>query len=549
MEMVEMEAAVGRCLLLLLLLLCLILCYFPFSDGLTDIEAAAITRRQLIALSENEELTKDFEFDIKIDVKIANPRLRRAYVALQAWKDAIYSDPNNFTGNWVGPDICNYNGIVCAPAPDDPSTNVVAGADLNGGDIAGYLPAELGLLTEAALFHINSNRFCGVIPQSFSDLKLLHEFDASNNRFVGPFPDVLLRLPSLKYIDLRFNDFEGPLPSALFEMDLDAIFLNDNRFTSHIPENFGESKASVVVLANNKLGGCIPRSIGKMGATLNELVLLNNGLTGCLPLEIGMLGNSTVVDVSRNSLTGVLTSKSFEGLSMVEELDLSHNNLTGIVPAAICKLPRLASFNFGYNFFKGEAEECLPSGKSDVAYDDSNNCLPNRAEQKSPSLCSPVVNRPVNCSRFECGYPSTPSPVVSRPVKPPPPPRSKLSPPAPYDSSPEKRVHSPPPPATPLQSPPSPYKVSPVTMVHSPPPPVSSPPPPVHSPPPLPVQSPPPPPWVDIATHPHLRPSTKDTTDLVLPRSIAYMNQLPLEHEVHGHAKRRRRTRRECSSE
>ncbi|THU48533.1 hypothetical protein C4D60_Mb09t27250 [Musa balbisiana] len=262
--------ALGRCLLLFLLLFSSSFLPRP-SSALSDAEAAAIARRQLLALPENGQLPDDFEFEIEIGIRISNPRLRSSYVALQAWKTAIYSDPHNFTANWDGPDVCGYNGIFCSPAPDDPSLNVVAGADLNGADIAGFLPAELGLLTDVALFHINSNRFCGVIPKSFSHLKLLHEFDASNNRFVGPFPDVVLGLPSLKYLDLRFNDFEGALPPELFDRDLDAIFLNNNRFSSHIPNNFGNSKASVIVLANNKLGGCIPASIGDMGATLNEL--------------------------------------------------------------------------------------------------------------------------------------------------------------------------------------------------------------------------------------------------------------------------------------
>ncbi|OMO97702.1 pollen-specific leucine-rich repeat extensin-like protein 1-like protein [Corchorus olitorius] len=47
---------------------------------------------------------------------------------------------------------------------DDPKSTVVAGIDLKNADIAGYLPVELGLLTDIALFHVNSNKFCGIIP-------------------------------------------------------------------------------------------------------------------------------------------------------------------------------------------------------------------------------------------------------------------------------------------------------------------------------------------------------------------------------------------------
>ena len=50
-----------------------------------------------------------------------NERLKNAYVAFQAWKDAIHSDPFNTTGNWVGNDVCSYTGVFCAPALDDPN--------------------------------------------------------------------------------------------------------------------------------------------------------------------------------------------------------------------------------------------------------------------------------------------------------------------------------------------------------------------------------------------------------------------------------------------
>ncbi|KAK9021805.1 hypothetical protein V6N11_011774 [Hibiscus sabdariffa] len=72
----------------------------------------------------------------------------------------------------------------CAPALDDPKQRAVAGVDLNHADIAGYLPVELGLLTDIAPIHLNSNRFCGKIPKSFSRLELLYESDVSNNRFI-----------------------------------------------------------------------------------------------------------------------------------------------------------------------------------------------------------------------------------------------------------------------------------------------------------------------------------------------------------------------------
>ncbi|RVW46845.1 Pollen-specific leucine-rich repeat extensin-like protein 3 [Vitis vinifera] len=189
----------------------------------------------------------------------SNPRLQQAYIALQAWKRVIYSDPNKFTSNWVGPSVCSYK--------------------------AGSLPDELGLLTDLALLHLNSNRFCGIIPETFANLTLLFELDISNNRFVGPFPSVVVSLPTLKFLDIRFNEFEGALPPDVFNRGLDAIFVNNNLFN-----------------------------------TLEELLLFNTSLSGCLPQEIGFLYKLRVLDVSFNKVVGTIPY-SLAGLAHLEQLE------------------------------------------------------------------------------------------------------------------------------------------------------------------------------------------------------------------------------------
>ncbi|XP_027148711.1 pollen-specific leucine-rich repeat extensin-like protein 3 [Coffea eugenioides] len=511
------------------------------SSALSDEEASviAIAEGQFSTLPENGDLPDDFEFNVDVKVECPNPRLRRAYIALQAWKNAIHSDPSNFTGNWEGPDVCSYNGVFCATALDDPNTTVVAGVDLNHADIAGYLPVELGLLKDVALLHLNSNRFCGIVPKSLSKLALLHELDISNNRFVGPFPKSVLSMPRLKYLDIRFNNFEGELPPRLFDKDLDALFLNNNWFNSYIPENLGKSPVSVVVFANNKFKGCIPSSIGNMTNTLDEIIFLKNELSGCLPSEIGQLRNTTVVDVSFNSFSGILP-RTFSGLEKVEFLDLSHNMLTGFVSDAVCQLPSLSNFSFAYNYFNGEGKPCVPNSRKDIAVDDTSNCLPDRPKQKVPERMHPVVRQAVivffskahvgasklrikkPCWEFKpCQKPTAlnRSPITNRThqslilriVKATTsnqPPHLHRSPPHPsiFSHTTTSRVN----PTRSIYSPPPPVLHSPPLVVHSPPPVVHSPPPPtyfppqpvVHSPPPpprdysppLPVSSPPPPP-------------------------------------------------------
>ncbi|KAF7028366.1 hypothetical protein CFC21_040301, partial [Triticum aestivum] len=327
-------------------------------------------------------------------------RIEDAYAALQTWKrHAIFSDPKNLTADWAGPDVCNYTGVFCAPLPSDPRVLAVAGVDLNHGDIAGYLPPELGLLADLALLHLNSNRFCGMIPGTLRRLSLLHELDLSNNRFVGPFPEVVLDMPALRFLDLRFNEFEGGVPSRLFDKPLDAIFLNHNRFRFEIPDNIGNSPVSVLVLSHNTFGGCLPASLANMSGTLNEILLINNGLESCLPPELGRLRELTVLDVSHNQLAGPLTQE-VAGLRKLEQLNVAHNLLSGPIPQAVCALPRLKNFTFSYNFFTGEPPACarvVPRGS------DRDNCLPNRPAQRTRQQCAAFyAHPPVNCAAFQC---------------------------------------------------------------------------------------------------------------------------------------------------
>lgn len=331
-----------------------------------------------------------------------NPRLHQAFLALQAWKRVIYSDPKNHTTNWVGPSVCNYFGVYCAPSLHDPNLQVVAGIDLNHGDIAGILPKELGFLTDLALLHLNSNRFCGVLPNSLANLSLLFELDLSNNRFVGPFPSVVFHLPKLKFLDLRFNEFEGQIPSKLFNRTLDAIFLNSNRFTNIFPRKIGGNSASVIVFANNNLKGCLPSTIASFANNLEELLLINTGLSGCLPQEIGYLKKLKVLDVSFNKLMGPLPY-SLSGLDQLEQLNLAHNLFSGSLYEGLCNLPNLENLTVSYNYFCEEQGICRNLTAEGIAFDDRRNCLPEKPLQRSKKECSAVVGRPVDCFEHLCG--------------------------------------------------------------------------------------------------------------------------------------------------
>ncbi|KAL5702216.1 Leucine-rich repeat extensin-like protein 6 [Ranunculus cassubicifolius] len=340
-----------------------------------------------------------------------NPRLLKAYEALQAWKHAIISDPKNVTSNWYGPDVCKYKGVFCAKAPDDPHVTTVAGIDLNHAKISGYLPEALGLLCDLSFFHINTNHFCGTIPESFKNFRLLNELDVSNNNLTGLFPQVVLHLPKLKYLDIRFNGYHGDIPTKLWGLKLDAIFVNSNKFQFRLPSNIGSSPASVLVMANTNLSGCFPASIAKLGSSIEEIILSNSGLTGCLPPEIGKLTSLTVFDVSSNKLVGSLP-ETIGNMKKLEILNVAKNKLSGEIPASICSLKKLKKFRFSNNYFCSEPEICLKSPKK---ISDKKNCIPYRPYQRSAMECEAFLSHPISCEATGCAAVRSPSPPPSLP--------------------------------------------------------------------------------------------------------------------------------------
>ncbi|XP_047085171.1 leucine-rich repeat extensin-like protein 6 [Lolium rigidum] len=333
-----------------------------------------------------------------------NERLDAAYIAFQAWKHVITEDPKNLTADWCGPFVCNYTGVFCAAAPDDPCILTVAGVDLNHGRLAGELTEHLGLLADLAVLHLNSNRFCGTLPPSMQHMRLLFELDVSNNLLSGAFPSFLTSLPSLKYLDLRFNDFDGQLPPAVFgrQLSLDALFANDNRFNVSLSSGgITNSTASVIVLANTALAGCLPPSIGDMADTLVELVLLNTSISSCIPPEIGKLKNLKVLDLSHNEFAGELPD-AIGDMESLEVINVGYNMLSGAVPESVCLLPNLKNLTLVGNYFCDEPVSCLHIPRRD----DRMNCIPDWPHQRSHDQCVAFDHRPpVHCAADGCILP------------------------------------------------------------------------------------------------------------------------------------------------
>ncbi|XP_021684511.2 receptor-like protein EIX1 [Hevea brasiliensis] len=149
----------------------------------------------------------------------------------------------------------------------------------------------------------------------------------------------LVNFTSLKILDLSFNSLNGTIPDWLFEIDQSLVFLylRRNEFHGSIPEAFGNMTSLIVLdLSENNLEGPIPTTLGMISqknqskefSSLRQLYLYHNQLNGSLQKILPKLSRISVLDVSWNSLEGVVTDAELLDFSNLQVLDFSGNNLT-----------------------------------------------------------------------------------------------------------------------------------------------------------------------------------------------------------------------------
>ncbi|KAM3368498.1 hypothetical protein ACQJBY_016803 [Aegilops geniculata] len=333
-----------------------------------------------------------------------NERLYRAYLVIQKFRKTVICDPKGVTASWAGTDLCgSYKGFFCG-RPINVSDRTVASVDLNGFNLrSDSLQGFVDGLPDLALFHANSNSFGGAVP-NLRGLQYFYELDLSNNKLApAPFPTDVLGLTNCTFIDIRFNSFFGELPAGLFSSfpEVEAIFVNNNRFSGQLPDNLGDSPVNYLALANNDFTGPIPSSIGRAAGTLQEVLFLNNSLSGCLPYEIGLLARTTVIDAGTNRLTGTIPL-SYACLRSVEQLNLADNLLYGVVHDSLCRLAydgRLANLTLSGNYFTWLGPCCwdlIREGKLNV----DRNCILWAPNQRSFQECAQFFHD--NWTRMTC---------------------------------------------------------------------------------------------------------------------------------------------------
>ncbi|KAJ0081811.1 hypothetical protein Patl1_10031 [Pistacia atlantica] len=143
----------------------------------------------------------------------------------------------------------------------------------------------------------------------------------------------LLRLHHLSYLDLSYNNFGGsPIPEFIDSLTkLRHLNLSNAGLKGPIPHRLGNlSRLQLLDLSGNDLegGNKITGSVPDFArfSSLKDLGLGQNRLNGTISKSIGQMFELRSLDLSDNSLRGVISEEFFLNLSKLDHLDLSHNS-------------------------------------------------------------------------------------------------------------------------------------------------------------------------------------------------------------------------------
>ncbi|XP_058107211.1 receptor-like protein 33 [Magnolia sinica] len=227
--------------------------------------------------------------------------------------------------------------------------------DLSNNNIYGEIPQWVWKIGNGHLISLNLSRNLLMsleLPGNLSSINMLSLLDVHSNQLRGSIP---LPPPSIIVLDYSYNSFTSVIPSNFTNSLEYTIFfsISGNKISGEIPPSIWNAiNLQVLDLSKNSLSGLIPECLIEISNVLSILNLRNNRFTGIIP-EISSVNCSLrTLDLHGNRLEGQLP-RSLAKCRDLEVLDVGNNQINGPFPYYLDTLSKLRVLVLRSNRFNG----------------------------------------------------------------------------------------------------------------------------------------------------------------------------------------------------
>lgn len=307
------------------------------------------------AIDLNELIEKELE-----EEKLKEERI---YTALMAFYNATGGENWKNNTNW-GSDkpYSEWFGLI--------ADNYIYDIYLDDNNLQGYIPEEIGYLTDLRNMVLSCNKLSGSIPESIGNLKELTYLNLLENKISGSIPESICNLEKLHTLRLDNNCLSGELPANIGNMkSLESFDIGNYS----VGPGGGDVNINDSLRYYNQISGEIPLSLTTL-TNLKSFGAIENNLSGNIPDEIWGMPSLTSLTLDGNKLTGGI-SPAIANAKQLTQLWLSNNHLTGTIPEEIGELTNLKELwlgnsNWGpigeyssyqYNVFEGSIPSNIAS--------------------------------------------------------------------------------------------------------------------------------------------------------------------------------------------
>ena len=123
------------------------------------------------------------------------------------------------TTNWLSDEpLSDWAGVETNEAEN------VTGLSLDGNNLTGSIPGELGELDDLATLDVSRNTLTGPVPAHLGALQQLRDLLLNGNALEGLLPNHLGYMAGLRYLHIGSNNFTGPVPPSFADLALDTLY-------------------------------------------------------------------------------------------------------------------------------------------------------------------------------------------------------------------------------------------------------------------------------------------------------------------------------------